>query len=964
MIIKKLGKTFFWFSLLSALTLSCGKSDDDDDDSTTTDGGSSSTSSTAVKISGSLALSSSSSSSSLRLAATDLSTYTLRCVTLEGDLKACKDQLDSEGAFSMDCEGFKNVSWGGFLLDANGDVAGTLTSKQLLNAGNAELGLVFDPTTGLLTIKTLVGKDDSGTEVAASDEISLDPAVRDLTVKTGNYGFCMIDMAGEDIQKAHKGNVELGDVKFNECSGRTEQLYVKYNAFDAAAKALPSMEIWDSETDRNNCYVDNVLTYSVSDGTRSYSFTDDDVTFAAAFDAIYNGGTNSWAPAAAVQSYQISLAENAGEKGDNEQIKTELEGLFGAGNACSGLIDKLIEAYNKTTVITEKGFKRCQAIALDSGNADFDAEMAKDGPPPEWCVDYLEAPTDEEKTARKNRFVAECKAHVEGSGGESLWQKQGLVQEFFHILSEARHEGGDGRNSELRDAFNLAESKGITMTAEALASLSETCDATAEADIALAALAMAWSDLDHNWERQRFLAAAVDSSGKLNCSTISIDNFGNALTYTNGRALIKTMLTKKFNQHDQRTGLDDLKQQVCEGSHEMDLSGIDTTASYFTDFWANIDVSEHEPKFKSTVTDKKTPFLTFVNHLLDNNIVRGCSKSHMTNVKSALSDTSAVGGGGGGPGGPDEFIRWIGWQILDQKRRAALDSINTSPTSGTDPLTALDTTKTDDARKAAAATELPAFATKVANLAIGDPMRFGWLLMDLCHFIDLSTLTLDNSDVRCGAELPAALSSVCGGHGPGGGGGGSCTLPTLENRTEDKHLILSDLARRITEMKGRDAFRTDKDFKEVMRKIKANSNCLPDATLSRNPTLDADNNLVFEIEVRAPIAMMMNGEVNKQPQFGDTAATTDQFIIESARIEEEEGGMGSQGCYWGEIKRFKGVEFDTANDTFKGTFTEAFVDTCRNANSDDSGEDGGEESEHAWHRKFVATYEPTGSKTE
>lgn len=859
----------------------------------------------------------------------------------------------------MECDGFKNVSWGGFLLDSSGNVAGTLTSKQLLNAENTSMGLVFDPTTGLLSVKTLEGTDSSGETVAASDEVVVDAAVEGLSIKSGNYGFCMIDMQGDDINKANKGEADLSGIDFDGCAGRSEQYYVKYNSFNATTGSLPSMEVWKSETDRNSCYVNDTLTFQISDGSRSLSFTEGNVKFDDVFNAIYNSGTSAWAPSAAVESYQISLAENAGEKGETAEFKANLESMFGTGNACSGIVDALITAYNKTKLITDKGFKRCSQIVVDTGNPNFDNEMnSGEGPPPEWCVDYLEATDDTAKTTAKNRFIAECKAHIEGDGGESLWQKQALVQEFFQILSESRHEGGDGRNSSLRDAFDLAEQKGITMTATDLAALSESCNASAEADKALAALALAWSELDHNWERQRFLRGAIDKNGNLICTTISIDNFGRTITYANGRALMKSMLTKKFNTHDQRVGLEDLKQQVCEDSHEMDLSGIDTSASYFTTFWSNIDSTQNEPQFKSTVTDKTTPFLTFVTHLLDNNIVRGCTKSHMTNVKTALSDTSATGGNSG-PGGPDEFIRWIGWQILDQKRRAALDAINTSPTSGTSPLTALDTSKSDAARRTAAATELPAFATKVANLAVSDPMRFGWLLMDLCQFVDLGTLSLDVSGVSCGQPLPSSLSAVCG-------GGGNCTLRRYEVRNEDQHLILSDLARRITEIKGRDAFRTDKTFKETMRTIKARSSCLPDATISHNPTLDANNSLTFEIGVRAPLAMMMHGEVNKQPQFSDDVSSENKFIIESSRIEQNEGGMGSASCYWGEIKRFRDVVFNSTDDSFKGVFTEAFVDTCRNANSSDSGDSGDseEDSEHSWHRKFVATYEPTGSKSE
>ena len=109
MVLRKTWLTLLSFFVCSLLITGCGDKDDDSDsttDETTSTTGGSGSSATSVSLAGSLALSSSGSGAGLSLTATDLSTYTLRCVTLEGDLKACKEQLDADGAFTMECDGF------------------------------------------------------------------------------------------------------------------------------------------------------------------------------------------------------------------------------------------------------------------------------------------------------------------------------------------------------------------------------------------------------------------------------------------------------------------------------------------------------------------------------------------------------------------------------------------------------------------------------------------------------------------------------------------------------------------------------------------------------------------------------------------------------------------------------------------------------------------------------------------
>lgn len=972
-------------ALILGLTQGCGGSSSSGDDSTSaatsTDDSSSSGSSddsTTISLTGSLSLTSSSSSNLALADSSSLDSYWLKCVTLDlTNANACIDQLDSNGAFELTCDGFKGKAFGCFILtgtDASSlTIAGVLNSSDLAMNGStstASMGLTFDPSTGSVGISAFEQKDSAATVV--TQEAIVPEQVAGLDITDGTYGFCFSDLGSDGIDSIGKGKVDI-DFTFNDCSGFTKEQYLYFRTATETG-ALPQLEVWESEDDREACINDaGALEYQISDGTRSYSFTEDNVSFTTLFDKIYNNASSPWIPSASVEAYQISLNDGAQKE---DEVKESLESMYGT-SPCTGLVEDLVDAYSKATLVVDKGFETCENYSFVSGsassannNAELDQEFnSGDGPPLEWCRDYKKADTDDARAAVKKRFVAECKAHVEGSAGEDLWQKQNLVWGFLETLAEGRHEGGgDGRFKGLREAFDLATEEGLDLSETGIGDLSTTCD-SGDGDAALAALALAWMEVDWNWERARWVENAITSTGDLNCSAISFDHFGETRSFDNGRALLKSVLSSKFHQGEQETGIAQLNRQVCESSWDFDFSDVDTTASYFTDFWDNVNTSDFEPQFKSTVaeSDKKDILINFIQAITAKSgetgfvtggpFVYGCTAVNLKSQLTQLNDTSL---GGGGPR-PDDILRQSAWQLTEQIVQKAINDINTSYNSGTSPLTALAPDNSN--AESEAATQLPALAAKMANLAINHPMRYGWMIFDMCHFVDLGTLTLDTS-LSCGSALPDSLSSICGGPG---GGGGSCTLPQYDtNRANTpKKQILAELARRITEIKGHDAFRTDETFKATKRKIVAQSACLPDAALSHQPVLDDNDNLTFEVQIRGPVKRRMAGEVtldvDLEADSADSSSSDTEFIVEDSRIVENEGGLGSAGCYWGEVQRLKNLSYDSSTGVIKGAYTQAFIDTCRNANSDDSGSSGGsgEEEQHAWHQSFHATHDPS-----
>ncbi|MBI2602990.1 MAG: hypothetical protein HYW48_08035 [Deltaproteobacteria bacterium] len=1009
-------KALVCLALVAAFSQSCGKKSEDSTSSAAT------AESTTVNLVGALNFTSSSSSSSLRLAqSTSTSTsvsptdYWLKCVTLDlTGATACIDQLDVNGAFDLTCDGFKEKAFGCFVLTGsdpnNLTIVGILTSSQLAvgkNSSKVSLALNFDPSSGAVSVSTIEQTSATNEEVVVEDTGTFIPSeVSNLSITSGRYGFCMVELGREERNDFVKGDKAV-EHNFEGCEGFTEEFFVNYLT-TAVTGDLPVLEMWRSEDAMNACRPGGntgAVTYHLSDGTRSYSFTQDDVSFNSLFNVIYNNGTDSWMPSAAVENYKVALAGQAEEQGEDvEELKEGLEQIYGEGAGCAGIVDDLIAGYKKATVAFKNGVRQCEGFTFKVGAgatantagvpagelAQFESMFNQpgEGPPAEWCSIYKDALKAGNQDAERKKFIAECQAHVEGKVDESLWQKQGIVEEFLNTLGEARHQqGGENRTSGLRDAFNYAASVGLDLSETGIADLSKTCDNGVK-DAALAALASEWQGSDWNWERSRFVDQAIEDDGDLNCSAISFKPFegGTTFTWTNGRDLLKDLLSKSFRQalqdksgitgpsapagSTEPTGIADMNQQVCQDLHEFDLSRIVTTAAYFTTFKNSLDFDTGEPQWKSTVaaSAKQGLILDFFRALTAKTgetgavaggpFVFGCTA---TQIKSQLNfvqnDTSGRA--------VEDVVRGFGWAIRDHLFRSDLTSIDTSITT----LTALDIAKTDSERATLAATQLPSLAVKVVNLALNHPDRFGWLLNDMCRLLDIGTLTgLAVAGVACGQAVPASIAEkLCrfiGGPGGPGGGGTSCSLPAFESASAGsipKQHILAELTRRIAEIKGREAFRTDDTYKQKLRSIEAKSSCLPDSSLSHQPILDANDDFTFGVTIRGPVKRRMAGALNLDLSAAEKG-TTASFIVEDSRLQKEEGGMGSEGCFWGEVQRLKNLTYTNGGDdaVIKGVYSQSFVDTCRGSRNVDQGESAeGSSEESTENGGFTASFSAT-----
>ena len=411
MLIKKAGKWVTAISILCALALGCSKSsksnsdtttptttkdkdtaaddaDDADDAADTNDDNT--VENTIISIVGSLALTGSSSSgSSLALAdSNSLDQYWLKCVTIDlTNSNACIDQLDTDGSFELECDGFKGKPFGCFILQGSTEsgltLKGMLSSADLVigaTSASAALAINFDLSTGSATIDSFSQASEAGEEVVADAVVPEE--VASLSLTSGTYGFCFKDL--NNFNEAGKaGKVDL---KFNQCPGHTEQLYMNFMS-STDTGALPSLELWNSEAAYNGCFPSaaDEPTYEISDGTSAtaYSFTEATVDFETLFDKIF-----AWMPQASQDSYNASLTDGAKEEND---MLSGLEEYYGSGKACTGFVDDLLAAYDAASLTKTKGRMDCSGYEFMTGAAEgkatsstLNTQLGQSGAPIQW----------------------------------------------------------------------------------------------------------------------------------------------------------------------------------------------------------------------------------------------------------------------------------------------------------------------------------------------------------------------------------------------------------------------------------------------------------------------------------------------------------------------------------------------------------------------------------------------------
>lgn len=140
-------------------------------------------------------------------------------------------------------------------------------------------------------------------------------------------------------------------------------------------------------------------------------------------------------------------------------------------------------------------------------------------------------------------------------------------------------------------------------------------------------------------------------------------------------------------------------------------------------------------------------------------------------------------------------------------------------------------------------------------------------------------------------------------------------------------------ARFLTEEVARESFRTDVTYREKMKQIIANSDCLFDAGISwASREVDEKGNEVFPAVIRAPVKREFAGELEFDKDKGGSDLS-DQFRLDTARLNFQDN------CYWGEVQRLSSLKFD--GTTFEANYDRGFVDTCREGMDNKGGDDSG-----------------------
>lgn len=858
---------------------------------TTTGSGSSGSTaaSTAVSISGALALVSAVSGGSLVASPETLDTYWVKCITTDiSDIKVCIDQCDANGAFDLSCDGFKEKRFGCFILtgtDAeNLSIAGMITSDSLAigdQAATASMAITFDPTTGSTSVE-FAQADTSGEEVEIADiePIAIPTALLNLGVKSGKYDL--------DSCQAKKSDVNAGTAfsgtaykEGDQCKHHMKQrVYVKFN--EGSEFVAPNFAMWRSEGDYAKCTTaDGSIKYHISDGTNAYSTKKEVFDHTELLDLII---THKWAPDAAIKRFELSSKENVQnvKKDDGEDVlRTDVQTAYAtATTPCTGFVDDFITSWATGTVETKSGRKTCKDVTWTTqstvANSFLNDPDDEQGDLLSWCGQYRSAKSTDKKAKLRDTFIAQCDMFIAGEAGQEEESQAGieLVSEFLNVLAQERHEGhqADKKWDKIKEAYAAID----------VATLSAT---DASQDDALAVLIKAWADqmVSEDWydEAQHGdWIALYYAAGDSVAAVIPVEENDDGVT---GRKFIVDRINEQKTQ---------LELMACAGN-PIDFYPLaaNNIAAYNT-FMGQIEMIQDDDnggsnwKFKGSVSDKKAAmlaFLTTVAALTGDEKLPQCTTLEVQNKITALNNNES----------------WInlsenlffGWEAGDAKKKYLIKQLGgllKDPNQdGSGPLKADGTPNT-------------AYTDALADL------DYTVLMAKIDEIIEVSPWM---------AYMKEDANRIKDHYSQAG-----------------KQQVLFGVTQSVSNMLAREAFQFDTDYLATLKKIRVNSDCLPDASVGHRPELDDDGKAIFNITVRSPVRRVMAGDIFLKMSL-DPEEASDDLQIEDSRMQDE----GS--CFWGNIQRLANTNFNATTNILTGHHTEAWVNTCREGDKDDGGDD-------------------------
>ncbi len=242
------------YSAMAAFMAGCGGS--------SSDGGSD-----ALTISGILDQSSSMMSLVRRLSANAsnyvplaITDYSVRCVTLSGDLSSGEGACNSEGEFSLDLENAEGVPVGCFVLKDDATIVAVMAfeASETGMSGAAQQEGSYIPGSGTkgLNFGTISFDPEAGTAIVPKSQI-----VAEGSSGEGAASGTWADMSGDwviqSVANAPEGYEKPCPSSDNDCDGPTEGMTVhlaQYSATDGDGGSHTGLAIWESSSAKTTCF--------------------------------------------------------------------------------------------------------------------------------------------------------------------------------------------------------------------------------------------------------------------------------------------------------------------------------------------------------------------------------------------------------------------------------------------------------------------------------------------------------------------------------------------------------------------------------------------------------------------------------------------------------------------------------------------------------------------------------------
>ncbi|MFK7827156.1 MAG: hypothetical protein AB8G05_23635 [Oligoflexales bacterium] len=400
---------------------------------------------------------------------------------------------------------------------------------------------------------------------------------------------------------------------------------------------------------------------------------------------------------------------------------------------------------------------------------------------------------------------------------------------------------------------------------------------------------------------------------KLVCSPISFQIDDKQFSYENGADLLSFLLLNPFDEESGITGLVDIEGSICSTDYLYDFTRLDSSTQYYQDLWNATQRTQGMLAFlpEITQTERQEVLQDFLRGVLGlagrEQLVFGCSAHHMRSfLKTVENSESDI----------EEILENFGWRVVEAKQRSDLLAISINPSTGDNPLTALDPSNFSRRDELAVKEVLP-LAKEFVEVALEWFADLGYRLHFICkRGFDLSNLSSEEG-LACGQTVPTKYQS------PGFCNGlDSCKFEEL-SETKEHFGLLRDIALFIAQVKVTQAFELDPDFRKAVLELNVESKCLPDASVALQGFVDAKGRLNHEIQVRGPVTREIGGSL--QMDISLLQENSQLLYIENSQLNIEKTAEGS--CYEGNVNRIRSLDF-RAGGVLTGLKAGGYGNTC------------------------------------